>query len=365
MKYSHLQPHHPAASQGLDRFDDGTLNMLATSILLIDEQWCVLALNLAGETLFDASASRALGEPLELLTALDKEWRDLLHQAQAEEFPVVRRGIMLRLRSGHQQAVDLTVSPIASESGIHLLLELVAVDRLHAISEGETIWESQESLRQIIKGLAHEVKNPLGGIRGAAQLLGKELGDQGLSEYTEIIMAEADRLRTLVDKMLGPREKLDLVPTNIHQITERVLQLIEVESQGNVCLDRDYDPSLPEFSADKDQITQVLLNIARNAWQATGESGQIIIRTRSRRQYTLGGQRHKLVCAIEVIDNGPGIHEDIMPRLFLPMVTGSPNGTGLGLSIAQMIANRHGGLIQCQSEPGATVFTVFLPMEIC
>jgi len=147
MKYSHPQPRHPAESHGLDRFDDGTLNMLATSVLLIDEQWCVLAMNLAGETLFDASATRALGESLELLTALDEEWRDLLHQAQTEEFPVVRRGIMLRLRSGHQQAVDLTVSPIARGSGIHLLLELVAVDRLYAISEGETIWESQESLR--------------------------------------------------------------------------------------------------------------------------------------------------------------------------------------------------------------------------
>lgn len=345
-------------------FDTGTLDMLATSIVLIDSRWQVCAINLAGETLLEASASRAVGEPLDQLIVLNDDWVTLLSQAQSEEFPMVRRGLDLQLRSGQEQAIDLTVSPVHRDNEIHLLLELCAVDRLHAISEGENLWEAQQSLRQIIKGLAHEVKNPLGGIRGAAQLLSKELEDANLSEYTDVIMAEADRLRTLVDKMLGPREKLELRAVNIHEITERVRQLIEAESQGSVSITRDYDPSLPEFKADLDQLTQVLLNIVRNAWQAVGTDGQITLRTRSRRQYTLGGHRRKLVCAVEVIDNGPGITDEIMPRLFLPMVTGRANGTGLGLSIAQMITNRHGGLIQCQSEPGNTVFTVLLPMEI-
>lgn len=344
-------------------FDNGTLDMLATSIVLLDAHWRVCAINLACETLLEASASRAVGESLDHLLHLDEDWRALLRQAQSEEFPMVRRGLTLQLRSGREQAIDLTVSPIQRNGVIHLLLELAAVDRLQAISEGENLWEAQQSLRQIIKGLAHEVKNPLGGIRGAAQLLSKELEDENLSEYTDVIMAEADRLRTLVDKMLGPRERLDLKEMNIHEITERVRHLIQAESQGSVSLERDYDPSLPEFKADPDQLTQVLLNIVRNAWQAVGAQGHITLRTRSRRQYTLGGQRHKLVCAVEVIDDGPGIAEDIMPRLFLPMVTGRVNGTGLGLSIAQMISNRHGGLIQCHSEPGNTTFTVLLPME--
>ncbi len=357
--------HRAQPVEGIEQgdFSRGTFDMLATSVLLLDEQWCLKAINLAGEALFDASATRAVGESLEQLAQLDNDWRELLTQAQAENCPVVRRGIVLLLRSGLQRAVDLTISPVAHGSGVQLLLELATVDRLYAISEGENLWEAQESLREIIKGLAHEVKNPLGGIRGAAQLLSKELATQELTEYTEIIMAEADRLRALVDKMLGPRERLDLLATNIHQITEHVRQLIEAESQGKVQIARDYDPGLPEFLTDKDQLTQVLLNITRNAWQAAGPSGQITLRTRSRRQYTLGGHRHKLVCAIEVYDDGPGVPKDIMPRLFLPMVTGRAHGTGLGLSIAQMIANRHGGLIQCHSEPGATVFTLLLPME--
>ena len=344
--------------------DGTTLDMLATSILMIDASWRVCAINLAGETLLEASASRAMGEHLDQLLVLNNDWMTLLKQAQREEFPMVHRGLDLQLRSGQELTVDLTLSPIQRHNGTYLLFELFAVDRLHAISEGENLWEAQQSLRQIIKGLAHEVKNPLGGIRGAAQLLSKELQDASLSEYTDVIMAEADRLRTLVDKMLGPRERLELRAMNIHEVTERVRQLIQAESQGSVSLARDYDPSLPEFTADPDQLTQVLLNIVRNAWQAVGAHGHITLRTRSRRQYTLGGHRHKLVCALEVTDNGPGIAEDIMPRLFLPMVTGRANGTGLGLSIAQMIANRHGGLIQCHSEPGNTTFTVLLPMEI-
>lgn len=347
-------------------FQDETLNLLATGVLLIDPEWRLIAINLAAETLLEISANRTAGESIANLVLMDDELRDLLTQAQLEDFPMVHRGISLQLRSGHPLAVDLTVSPIHHGPTPHLLLELTLVDRLQAISEGESLWQAQASLRQITRGLAHEVKNPLGGIRGAAQLLSKELDDPRLAEYTEVIMAEADRLRSLVDQMLGPRERLELKQINIHEVTERVRQLIEAESQGNVAIDRDYDPSLPELEADPGQLTQVLLNMTRNAWQAVGEGGdgKILLRTRARRQYTLGGHRYRLVCAVEVIDNGPGVSEEILPRLFLPMVTSRPDGTGLGLSIAQMIANRHGGLIQCQSEPGSTNFTLLLPMEV-
>lgn len=350
----------------LANFDSGVLDTLATSVVLVNAQWRIEAINLAGEILFEVSASRALGESLREILQLSEDWLSLLNQAQEEDYPLVRRGLIMTLRSGHQQTVDLTVSPLHRDNAPQLLLELAPIDRLNAISEGENLWQAQASLRQIIKGLAHEVKNPLGGIRGAAQLLSKELPDAALAEYTDVIMEEADRLRALVDRMLGPREQLNKRLTNIHEVTERVMQLLEAETLGAIYFERDYDPSLPEFEADPDQLLQVMLNITRNAWQAMpdDEAAVITLRTRSRRQYTLGGNRHKLVCAVEIIDNGPGIPEDLLPRLFLPMVTGRANGTGLGLSIAQMITNRHGGLIQCHSEPGNTVFTILLPMEV-
>ena len=342
---------------------DDLLDLLATGVVFISPDWHIEAINIAGETLLESSASRIKGEALDRLVNINDEWRELLTQAQVEDYPMVRREIVMSLHSGHQQTVDVTVSPLPRGTRRALLLELSPVDRLNAISEGENLWQAQASLRQIIKGLAHEVKNPLGGIRGAAQLLARELPSESLSEYTDIIMEEADRLRRLVDQMLGPREKLIMTELNIHEVIERVRQLIEVESQGNLAFIRDYDPSLPEFKADLGQLTQVLLNIVRNAWQATGNHGVITLKTRARRQFTIGGHRHRLVCAIEVIDNGPGVPDDILPGLFLPMVSSRPNGAGLGLSIAQMIANRHQGLIQCQSEPGHTVFTLLLPME--
>jgi len=267
------------------------------------------------------------------------------------------------LRSGQRYCLDFTVSPINIAQIPHLLLEFNPVDRLNSISEDEHMWQAQASLRQIIRGLAHEVKNPLGGIRGAAQLLARELEAPALREYTDVIMEEVDRLRALVDRLLGPRERLHPRLVNIHEVLERVRQLIEVESAGAISVVRDYDPSLPEFNADPDQLTQVVLNISRNAVQALQGEGKITFRTRAKRQYTVGGQRHKLVCAVDIIDSGPGIPEEMLPQLFLPMVSSRARGAGLGLSIAQMIANRHGGLIQCHSEPGDTCFTLLLPME--
>lgn len=339
------------------------LDLLATAVVLIDRSQRLQTINQAAETLLDTSAGRSLGGPLDEVLVTDGELESLLAQALTDNYPVVRREISLALRSGNRCAVDLTISPVQHGDQRALLLEMNPVDRLQRISEGENLWESQATLRAVVKGLAHEVKNPLGGIRGAAQLLSRELTDPELTEYTDVIMQEADRLRALVDRLLGPRERLDIAPMNIHEVTERVRQLTEVEAGPAVVWHRDYDPSLPEFRADRAQLTQALLNIVRNAWQAVGDRGDIILRTRARRQYTLGGRRHRLVCAVEVIDNGPGIPEELLPQLFLPMVSSRANGTGLGLSIAQAIANRHGGLVQCQSQPGRTCFTLLLPME--
>ena len=354
-----------AAEHITDHATDHYLEFLATGVVLLDADLHIQALNLSAENLLDVSASRALGSALEELLDESNEWYPLLHQAIAENYPMVRRAIPLTTRTGHERTVDITLSPISGKlkSGC-LLVELNMVDRLQAISRDESEWQAQATLKEIMKGVAHEVKNPLGGIRGAAQLLAGELGNPDLQEYTDITISEVDRLHTLVDRMMGPRERMESEPTNIHEIIEHVRQLIEAEAKGGLEIERDYDPSLPEFSADGGQLTQAVLNLVRNAWQACGEGGQISLRTRVLRQFTVGGSRYKLVCALQVIDDGPGVSKELLPRLFLPMVTGNAKGTGLGLSIAQRIANQHGGLIQVQSEPGNTCFTLLLPMEI-
>jgi two-component system nitrogen regulation sensor histidine kinase GlnL len=214
-----------------------------------------------------------------------------------------------------------------------------------------------------VRGLAHEIKNPLGGLRGAAQLLERELSDPSLKEYTGIIIGEADRLQTLVNRMLGPNTRPQRRSINIHQVVERVRTLAVAEAPPGVTIVRDYDPSIPDFMAEPDQLIQALLNIVRNALQAIGEQGEIILRTRSIRQATIGHHRHKLAARLDIIDNGPGIPPDMMESIFFPMVTGRPDGTGLGLPIAQDLVNQHHGLIECHSEPGKTVFTLLLPIE--
>jgi two-component system, NtrC family, nitrogen regulation sensor histidine kinase GlnL len=204
-----------------------------------------------------------------------------------------------------------------------------------------------------------------GGVRGAAQLLAKELPNEELTEYTRIIIREADRLRDLVDRLLGPNQRLAIEPVNIHEIIEHVRNLISAEFNNAVTINRDYDPSLPPLPADRAQLIQTVLNIMRNALQAAerAEDCTILLRTRSQRQFTIGGRRHRLVCRVDIIDNGPGIPADLQQSIFVPMVTGRADGTGLGLSIAQSIVNRHGGLLECASEPGSTRFTFYLPME--
>jgi two-component system nitrogen regulation sensor histidine kinase GlnL len=226
---------------------------------------------------------------------------------------------------------------------------------------------AHQATRALVRGVAHEVKNPLGGIRGAAQLLAKELKDENLTDYTDIIIAEADRLRNLVDKLLGPRKLPDFRKLNIHQLIERVRSIVEAESGHQISIVRDYDPSLPEVLVDGDQIIQAILNVVSNARQALLESTQsdyprITLRTRPLRQFTIGNIRHRLVAMIEIEDNGPGVDQKIQETLFFPMVSGRANGTGLGLSIAQSIMNQHQGLIECESRPGLTQFRLLLPI---
>jgi two-component system nitrogen regulation sensor histidine kinase GlnL len=340
------------------------LDHLSTGVLALDAELRVIALNAAGQALLETSDTRCIGQPAEQLLLLSREWLNNLQQVLANNSPLVRRGMRLGLHSGHDIHADLIITPVTI-GDIRLLVEIQPVDRLLKISREEGIIHAQETTWAVIRGLAHEIKNPLGGVRGAAQLLARELPDQELAEYTNIIIREADRLRDLVNRLLGPNQQLDPQPLNIHEILEHVCNLIVAEYGPGLQVTRDYDPSLPEFSGDRSQLVQVVLNIMRNAVQASpeGQDCRITLRTRSQRQFTIGTVRHRLVCRVDIIDNGPGIPEQMMQAIFVPMVTGRAEGTGLGLSIAQSVVNRHHGLLECQSEPGNTRFTIYLPMD--
>jgi two-component system nitrogen regulation sensor histidine kinase GlnL len=243
-----------------------------------------------------------------------------------------------------------------------LMVELNRLDRLLRISRDESLLAQQKATRELLRGLAHEVKNPLGGLRGAAQLLEKELHDESLKDYTRVIIEEADRLQTLVNRILGPNSMPRKQSTNIHEVLERVRSLMLAEKHNNLTIVRDYDPSIPNLMVDPDQLIQAVLNIVRNACQALDGNGQIILRTRVLRKFTIGNQNHRLVACISIIDNGPGIPPELKEQIFFPMITGRAEGTGLGLSIAQSLIHQHHGLIEHDSEPGKTVFSIILPL---
>ena len=342
------------------------LDTMSTGVIALDAGLRVTSINAAAQVLLEASETRALGQRLGALTGNSKELAGTLQQVLNGRTPVARRGLTLYLPSTAEIHLDAFATPVVEGGTLAgLLLELQAVDRLQRISREENLAQAQETTRAVIRGLAHEIKNPLGGVRGAAQLLAKELPDEDLAEYTHIIIREADRLRDLVDRLLGPHHQLQLAPLNIHEVLEHVRNLVFAESGEALHILRDYDPSLPDLPGDRTQLIQAVLNIMRNALQAAPsvQDCEISLRTRSQRQFTIGTIRHRLVCRIDITDNGPGIPGELQHSIFVPMVTGRADGSGLGLSIAQSIVDRHGGLLECRSEPGCTQFTIYLPME--
>jgi two-component system nitrogen regulation sensor histidine kinase GlnL len=354
-----------AKTNTLDTLHQLVLDNLNQVVLMFDTELCLDFINPAGEMLFAVSARRLIGQHAKGLLPANSRLLEAIIKGQSSGHPFTEHEVALTLPGRRELTVDYTITPLAALPGASgLLLELQQVDRQLRISrEGQQL-SQQQTLRSLVRGLAHEIKNPLGGLRGAAQLLERELPNEELKEYTNIIIGEADRLRNLVNRMLGPNSLPQKEPINIHQVLEHVRQLVAVEMKGGISFISDYDPSIPEIMADRDQLIQAVLNIIRNAVQAIGDEGEIILRTRAVRQFTIGHRRHKLVCRIEIIDNGPGIAEDMMENIFYPMVTGRADGTGLGLSIAQSLINQHGGLIQCESRPGRTRFTLLLPLKI-
>jgi two-component system nitrogen regulation sensor histidine kinase GlnL len=341
------------------------IDNLSTAVLVFDAELKLAYLNPAAEMLFAVSARSVLGQSANAFlpcpgSAIDEK----LHLALREGVAFTEREIRLQLNDDREITVNCSVQPLHRfDAADELLVELHQVDRLLRISREEHLLSQQKATQALVRGLAHEIKNPLGGLRGAAQLLERELPDQELREYTRIIIDEADRLQGLMNRMLGPNRVVEEKRINIHQVLERVRQLVRAETGTQVSITRDYDPSIPDIMGDADTLIQALLNIARNGARAAGENGRLVFRTRVMRQFTIGSQRHRLVVLVEIEDNGHGIAGELQERIFLPMVSGSEGGTGLGLTIAQNIVNRHRGLIECRSKEGETVFSVFLPLE--
>ena len=344
------------------------LDNLTTATLLLNDELRLEYMNPAAEMLLAISGQRSHGQFISELFTESPEALNALHHAVVQAHPFTKREAHLTSLNGQSLVVDYAVTPILSRGTTLLLLEVHPRDRLLRISKEEAQLSKQETTKMLVRGLAHEIKNPLGGIRGAAQLLARELPATELRDYTDVIIEEADRLRNLVDRMLGSNKLPALSPTNIHEVLERVCSLVDLESQGSITLVRDYDPSIPELLVDREQMIQAVLNIVRNAMQALASQpeqrlGRITLRTRSLRQFTIGHTRHRLVCKVEIIDNGPGIPAELQETLFYPMVSGRADGTGLGLAITQTIISQHQGLIECESHPGHTLFSIFLPLE--
>lgn len=339
------------------------LDHLTDAVLLFDEAQRLLYMNSAGEMMFAVSARQLHGSRvLSTLFPEEQLTEDELRHVVDSGISVTKRNIVVS-QLHRSFTVNVTVAPVFDEKKPGVLVQVQQVDRHLRISMGEQLVAQQNAAKMLLRGLAHEIKNPLGGLRGAAQLLDRELEDQELREYTHIIIEESDRLQSLLDRMLAPNKPPKKSLLNIHRVLERVRQLVQAEAPPGVNIVRDYDPSIPDVHGDADQLIQAILNIVRNALQAVGEEGEITLRTRVYRQVTIGNRRSRLAIKVDLIDNGPGIDPDLLNQIFYPMVTGRAEGTGLGLSIAQSLINQHGGLVECSSSPGHTVFSVFLPLE--
>jgi two-component system nitrogen regulation sensor histidine kinase GlnL len=339
------------------------IDNLTTAVLLLDTDLRLLAMNPAAEELLDVSANQVLGTSAERLLPETALFAAALARAAASGAPFTEREMRLPLAT-QTITVDCSVTPVSEGHGdVRLLVELVQVDRYRQLGREEQGVARNASLRALLRGLAHEIRNPLGGLRGAAQLLERELVDDALKEYTQIIVHEADRLQNLLDRMLGPRTPPNKRNINIHEVTERVRALLRAEAPAGVHITRDYDPSIPMLYADPELLIQATLNVARNAIQALDGSGELQLRTRVQRRFTIGQTCHRLVIRIEVHDNGPGVPEELRKHVFFPLVTGRGEGTGLGLSIAQSLVDQHNGLIEYSSVPGDTTFSLIIPVE--
>jgi len=336
---------------------------LSTAIIVLDRSLLILQINAAAENLFGQSRERILRKPYSALFGNLIITEQLQYVLNNEETQSLRS---CRLKDTDAEiTVDCVASPLLKAGKLAgVVLELYRVDHHLRIAKEEQLLNQQEATQQLLRGMAHEIKNPLGGLRGAAQLLEAELHSDELKEYTHIIISEADRLQNLVDRMLGSHQPVKNESISIHEVLERVRKLVKADIPEGVNLRSDYDPSIPELLADRDNLIQIVFNIVGNALKAVGNKGNILFRTRVLRNYTINHKQHRLALRLEIIDDGRGVPKEIRDKLFFPMISGSAKGTGLGLSIAQSLANRHNGVIEFESKPGETQFILLLPLGL-
>lgn len=342
------------------------LDLIATGVVLLDERLIVAYVNAAAEALLAHSSRAIVGRcfPDEFVEA--DEFRERLQAAIDRHWGFWDQGLTLTRHGAEPLHLNCLATPVELPEA-KLLLELRRIDqRLRAEREERELAQSSLN-RELIRNLAHEIKNPLGGLRGSAQLLERELDRADLREYTQVIIKEADRLQLLMDRLLTPHRPPHFGPVNIHEVLERVRSLILAEYPDGVTIVRDYDTSLPDISGDREQLIQVVLNIVRNAAQAVAArppvgGAEIRLHTRVARSVTIARKLHRLALELAVIDNGPGIAADLLDKVFHPLVSGRDGGTGLGLTLAQTYVQHHGGLVECESQPGRTVFRIILPL---
>lgn len=350
------------------------LDSFLTAAIILDENLHLSCANTSAEALLGFSGEQVLAKHVNhCFIDMDND-PESFREALKDNRQFTVRQARWKLHDNTEITVDYSVTP-NPEMGI-IVIEAHSLDRLLRISREESMQSTQETSRNLVRSMAHEIKNPLGGIRGAAQLLAKELSSNGLDEfeeYTRIIIGETDRLRNLVDRMLGPHRLAATQPTNIHEVLEHIMVVIKAETGNDLSIQRDYDPSIPDVPGDKELLIQATLNIARNSVQALQEDNQanekpvkshcITFKTRIQRRFTIGRVQHSLVARISIIDNGPGIPPELIKDIFFPMITGRAEGTGLGLAIAQNLISQHHGTIECRSKPGLTEFSIYLPLE--
>ena len=344
------------------------LELLATAVVLLDERLAVIFANPAAESLLEIGARTLLGQHFPVLFAEGPDLEKALTQARSASWDSATHDANYE-RPGHDPLPLACVLARVEDGTAVLLVELRPIAQQLRMEREERRMDQLAATRELVRNLAHEIKNPLGGLRGSAQLLERELERSELIEYTQVIIKEADRLQALLDRLLTPQRRWQPAPLNIHEVFERVRTLVIAEFGHGVSILCNYDPSVPDVDGDREQLIQALLNIARNAAQAlTSEAnrpwrrGTIIFRTRVARQVTVLRQRYRLALELQVIDDGPGVPEEIRDRIFSPLVSGREGGTGLGLSLAQTLISNHQGVIECASRPGRTVFTILLPL---
>jgi len=334
---------------------------LATAVILLDDESRIVYLNPAAEHLFDVSGKNLLGLPMQQAFTDTGQLANAMQHAIRDNASYIEHDLTLGTQAHGKLHLRCAVTPVQLD-GQHLLLEFHPMDRPLKLAREEQMLDQTQASRMLLRNLAHEIKNPLGGIRGAAQLLEQELEKPALREYTQVIVQEADRLRALMEKLLSPQNATHYSALNIHEVLERVRSVVLAEMPAGLTIRRDYDISLPALIGDKEQLIQAMLNIVRNAAQALQGSGTIVLRTRIARQVTLVKRRHRLAAMVQIIDDGPGIPSELQDKIFYPLVSGRADGHGLGLTLAQDYVNQHHGAIEFDSEPGRTCFTVLLPL---